>query len=272
VLFAASCSDDRTVIIWKEKEVGVQGQQGPQKIQFVEAKKITDFTKGVSSIAFGPSHLGLQIASACNDGKVRIHLGRATDLSRWDLQSEFEPEGSGIGAYVTCLSWNHNRVDKPMLVVGCWRVTAAPDQTGSRPVTSSVTVWALSGERWAQVAKLDMEAVGKGVGSEVRDVDWAPSMGRPDYFIAAAVGSTVQVWRLDPQQCLQLSAGHVEKPISVLSAQSEDLPSVNMAFWKVSWNLTGTCLAASAENGQVRMWKLDFQGNLKPHLTLEPQP
>ena len=38
-----------------------------------------------------------------------------------------------------------------------------------------------------------MESVGKGVGSEVRDVDWAPSMGRPFYLIAAAVGSTVQV-------------------------------------------------------------------------------
>jgi nucleoporin SEH1 len=98
----ASCSDDRTVIIWKEKEVGGSGQ-GPEKLQFVEAKKLTDFTKGVSSIAFAPSHLGLQIASACNDGKVRIHQGRATDLSQWDLKSEFEPEGAGIGAYVTCL-------------------------------------------------------------------------------------------------------------------------------------------------------------------------
>jgi len=74
----ASCSDDRTVIIWKEKEVGGSGQ-GPEKLKFEEAKKLTDFTKGVSSIAFGPSHLGLQIASACNDGKVRIHQGRASD-------------------------------------------------------------------------------------------------------------------------------------------------------------------------------------------------
>jgi hypothetical protein len=45
-------------------------KKGPGRMQFVEAKKLTDFTKGVSSIAFGPSHLGLQIASACNDGKV----------------------------------------------------------------------------------------------------------------------------------------------------------------------------------------------------------
>ena len=190
----ASCSDDRTVIIWKEKEVGGLGQQGPDKIQFVEAKKLTDFSKGVSAIAFAPSHLGLQIASACNDGKVRIHQGRATDLTHWDLKSEFEPEGSGAGAYVTCLSWNQKRGEKAMLVVGCWRVTAAPDQSGGRPVTSSVSVWALNAERWGQVAKLEIESVGKGVGSEVRDVDWASSMGRPFYFIAAAVGSTVQVW------------------------------------------------------------------------------
>lgn len=63
-----------------------------------------------------------------------------------------------------------------MLVVGCWRMTAAPDHNGTRPVASSVTVWACTAERWAQVAKLDIEAGGKGAGSEVRDVDWAPSM------------------------------------------------------------------------------------------------
>lgn len=74
--------------------------------------------------------------SDCCGEKVRIHQGRATDLSQWDLKSEFEPEGAGIGAYVTCLSWNQNRVGKPMLVVGCWRMTAAPDHNGSRPVAS----------------------------------------------------------------------------------------------------------------------------------------
>ena len=51
--------------------------------------------------------------------------------------------------------------------------------------------------------------------------------------------------------CIYIYIGHVEKPTSVLSVQSDALPSVNMAFWRVSWNLTGTCLAASAENGQV---------------------
>jgi hypothetical protein len=45
--------------------------------------------------------------------------------------------------------------------------------------------------------------------------------------------------------------------------------SVPLTFWKAGWNLTGTTLAASAENGQVRMWKLDFQGQLKPHCVLE---
>ena len=38
-------------------QVGGLGQQGPDKIQFVEAKKLTDFSKGVSAIAFAPSHL-----------------------------------------------------------------------------------------------------------------------------------------------------------------------------------------------------------------------
>ena len=45
-----------------------------------------------------------------------------------------------------------------------------------------------------QVSKsMEMEPDKKGSVAEVRDVDWAPSMGRPMHLIAAATGTTVQV-------------------------------------------------------------------------------
>ncbi|EKX55034.1 Seh1, nuclear pore complex component [Guillardia theta CCMP2712] len=219
----ASCSDDRTVIIWREKEFGYSGNS-EFKIKFeVEiANRMTvtgmntfsqpvatlmDFQKAVNSIAFAPSHLGLQLASACNDGKVRIHQGNPTNLNQWTLSSEFDVDGAGLSSYITCVSWNKNRVEQPMLAV--------------------------------------------------RDIDWAPNMGRPMHLLAAAIGSSVQVWRLPLFTGWSSASGdrieNLDKP-SVLPTPQEDASGAVMPYWRVGWNLTGTTLAASAENGQASMF------------------
>ena len=259
----ATCSDDRTVIIWREREVVTSGHAPAHlKLKFEMVATLQDFQKGVTSIGFAPAHLGLQIASACNDGKVRVHQGNSTNLTVWELASELEPD-AGFGAYITCLSWNRNRVDVPMMAVGWWRQQSG----GAEQRVSGVGVWGYSSDqkRWSLVTKLDVEADTRGLVAEVRDVDWAPCMGRPEHRIAAAVGAAVQVWSLRP--LASWPAERCEQPArpTVLTMDG----SVPLTFWKAGWNLTGTTLAASAENGQVRMWKLDFQGQLKPHCVLE---
>ena len=50
-------------------QMGGTGQQGSDKMQYVLAAKLTDFTKGVSSIAFGPSHLVVFVCT-CVFGSV----------------------------------------------------------------------------------------------------------------------------------------------------------------------------------------------------------
>jgi hypothetical protein len=34
-------------------------------------------------------------------------------------------------------------------------------------------------------------------------------------------------------------------------------------IWRLAWNVTGTVLAASGDNGVVQVWKTDFSGNFK---------
>ena len=141
-------------------------------------------------------------------------------------------------------SWNRNRVDVPMLAVGWWR-----QQGGGEQRVSGVGVWGYSSDqkRWSVVTKLDVETDSRGAVAEVRDVDWAPCMGRSEHRIAAAIGSGVQVWRLAPLS--SWPDARCEAPARPTVLQMDG--GVPLTFWKVGWNLTGTTLAASAENGQV---------------------
>lgn len=246
------------MIIWSEKETTKAG--GEVQLKFQAVATLVDFQKAVTAMHFAPSHVGLQLATCCNDGKVRIHAGNPTNLGTWNLMSDFEPDGAGFGSYVNCVSWNKSRVDGPTLVVGWWRA--------SDPKVSSLGVWGYSNEqkRWSCITKLQVEGDSKGTFAEVRDVDWAPAMGRPHHLIAAAVGTTVQTWKLPSLQGWQ--ERKIEPVERAMVLETEGPPQ---AFWRVGWNLTGTTLAASAESGQVVCWKLDFQGNLKEHVTMAPQ-
>jgi hypothetical protein len=81
----------------------------------------------------------------------------------------------------------------------------------------------------------------------IRDVCWAPTLGRPKDLIAVAAGSSVVLWAVEGQA----DALHVER-VAVLAHSA--------AVWQLGWNLFGNFLAASTEGGEVCMWRPDFAG------------
>eukprot|EP00960_Hanusia_phi_P054813 762781-Hanusia_phi.AAC.16 len=201
-------------------------------------------------------------------------------------------------------SWNKNRVEQPMLAVGCWR-PASNQSDSSRQLHTSASIWGYCNEqqRWQMITKMDIEPDKRGERGEVRDIDWAPNMGRPMHLLAAAIGCSVQVWRLPLFTGWSSASGdfilldrlfltcdrgshrkhgqafgaanpargrEVQDAVSWRRAVDLRYSGIVMPYWRVGWNLTGTTLAASAENGQVKVWKLDFQGQLKLHQTLDP--
>lgn len=45
--------------------------------------------------------------------------------------------------------------------------------------------------------------------------------------------------------------------------QTATFPDHYCTVWRVTWNITGTILASSGDDGCVRMWKMNYQKNWK---------
>jgi nucleoporin SEH1 len=240
----ASCSYDRTVTIWEEQEgalssgaaLGATDPAGQRRTAWKQKAQLVDSREAVNAIAFAPRHLGLKIATASGDGFVRVYeAADVLNLSHWQLQDKFradEADGSDASPTAswgaTCLSWCAHRFDAPMLVVG----------TGG----STPRIWAHNAahKRWQPMLEL------KGHESVVHDASWAPSMGRSFHDIAtASKDCTVRVWRVRD--------GKLEKTWVLGKREAE--------VWRVEWNVTGTMLASSGDDGRVRLWKQSPKGD-----------
>eukprot|EP00948_MAST-09A_sp_MAST-9A-sp1_P000920 g920.t1 len=108
----------------------------------------------------------------------------------------------------------------------------------------------------------------------VHDVAWAPSLGRSfEQITAATHWGEVLIWRIDRKRLLQAvqtrleandvsslkkNTTHVAKPVLKIHPMAT-LKDHGASVWRVRWNVTGTVLASSGDDGSVRMWKCSFQ-------------
>jgi len=234
----ASCSFDRTVCIWEEGEDDDKGT--PKK--WIERARLVDSRESMVDIKFAPRHMGLKLATCSADGMVRIYEAiDVMNLAHWPLIEEFEAHRGGVA---NCISWNPSPFDRNMLVVG-----------SSEP---SVKIWEYNEthRRWTHIETLIGAGTGSGtndrLGPEhrIHDVCWAPNMGRTYHLIAAAVKDTVRIWKLKvvPDKAKM----EIEEVLCRHDHRSE--------VWRIEWNITGTTLASSGDDGNVRLWKAGLDG------------
>ncbi|EQC36043.1 hypothetical protein SDRG_06780 [Saprolegnia diclina VS20] len=234
----ASCSFDRTVIVWEESMakppsqaslIAADGQVAAQSPAWTLQAQLTDARESVHDVKFAPRHLGLRLATASADGYVRMYeASNPMNLSEWTLPEIFMADAEGA----TCLSWNSNRFDMPMILVG-----------GNSNVAK---VWGFTTARqWHVLAEL--------VGHKdiIHDVCWAPNLGRSGHYLAtASKDRTIRIWRM------KLTSNRQElseiKPVAIQDHGSFEV-------WRVQWNVTGTMLASTGDDGTVRMWQQDQQ-------------
>lgn len=253
----ASCSDDTSVEIWEELDA-ISGSQP----KWHKRATLSDARKPIKDVAFCPCHLGLKLACAGMDGRVYVYEAQdIMNLSDWVLEDFFDPfeiaetssssnsdKNKTRNAGVRCLSWNPSKFDAPMLVVG---------SEGNDDGSAMVRVWQY-GEavrKWEMVCDLDKH-YRQDSGCQVNDVAWAPNMGRSYHLIASAGQDHHQ--QLKIHRLLRTPQGVVSAgPAEVLDA---DQPQ---GIWRVEWNVTGTVLASSGEEGVVRLWKSTFRGDWK---------
>ncbi|KAJ3212824.1 epoxide hydrolase, soluble (sEH) [Dinochytrium kinnereticum] len=266
----ASCSLDRTVKIWEEQEHGLKGSGRRWKLMAT----LPDHKGSVQDIEFAPSHLGLKIATCSADGFVRIYEAMdVINLSAWDLVGQFEVLPGAKESDHLCLSWCPSRFQSEMLVVGCGKDNVA-----------KVIYKQDEDKQWKVIETL------VGHSDIVTDVSWAPNLGRSYQLIATSskdkgvrifklcdedqLGTNAPVggsFGLDMPRGVSQPSGLVGQPPQgggrrggKLRLQSTaNLGKHEAEVWRVDWNITGTVLSSSGDDGKIRLWGRKFTGDSK---------
>ena len=158
----ASCSYDRSVIVWKETSQNT----------WAEAYRHVAHELSVNSVSWAPHDFGLLLAAASSDGHISVVAFRA------DASPESSQKFLAHAAGVCAVSWS------PATPVGGKRFV-------SGGCDNLVCVWRLSDmNEWRKESTL------QGHADWVRDVAWAPSLGGAAGTVASASQDrTVVIWR-----------------------------------------------------------------------------
>ncbi|KAG1052004.1 hypothetical protein G6F43_005827 [Rhizopus delemar] len=157
-----------------------------------------------------------------------------------------------------CIDWCPNRSSVAMMVVGLGK------EKGAR-------IFKHDGHnRWIPGELLP------GHTQEVHDVSWAPNMARSYQLIAtASKDQYVRIYKIteSTQPVQQRGSGSNRIPISPAGTptQQQSHKALNVELvasfadhkaevWRVEWNITGTILSSSGDDGKLRLWTIGYDG------------
>ncbi|KAJ3301459.1 epoxide hydrolase, soluble (sEH) [Blyttiomyces sp. JEL0837] len=252
----ASCSCDRTVKIWEEQEHEPLGGGRRWKLRAT----LSESKGSVQDIEMAPNHLGFKLATCSADGFVRIYEAiDVVNVGSWTLMSEIEVVPGCKETERLCLSWCPSRFQPQMIVVGCGR------------------------ENVARIYKVDANNQWQGVQTlshhqdMITDVAWAPNMGRSYQLIATAckdgrvrifklLEESKSAWDGSRSGTDYQSGGFVSGMAGAGQGAGSrfrvnlvaDLGDHQAEVWRVEWNVLGTILSSSGDDGKVRLWKSTF--------------
>lgn len=241
----ATCSLDRTAIIWEEVlDATVDTKRSTdQTSHWAKRATLVDSRTSLTDIRFAPKHLGLMLVTCATDGHVRIYEAPdITNLSHWSLRDEFKCRMA-----CSSITWNQSRIHAPMLAVG------SDDANSPSP---KVLIYEYNSHlrRWVKV-----DAVASAT-DPVHDLSFAPYIGR-SYHLLGIASKNVQIVTIKHHPHQQPDHQVTNRFDIKTVAQFDDHLS---QVWRVSWNITGTILASSGDDGTVRMWKSNYLDSWKP--------
>jgi len=240
----ATCSFDRTAAVWEEivGEGSVPGERGMR--HWVRRTNLVDSRTSVTDVKFAPKSLGLLLATCSADGVVRIYEAPdVMNLSQWTLQHEVSCK-----LPCSCLSWNpsFNRLHHPVLAVG------SDDSNTANGGKVFIYEFSENSRRWSKTETLT------GVTEAVHDIAFAPNLGR-SYHLLAVATNNVRIVTLKPVMDSTVQSALTRFDIHTVAQFEEH----NSTVWRVCWNITGTILASSGDDGFVRLWKANYMNNWK---------
>eukprot|EP01120_Amphizonella_sp_Union-15-10_P017471 TRINITY_DN9706_c0_g1_i1.p1 TRINITY_DN9706_c0_g1~~TRINITY_DN9706_c0_g1_i1.p1 ORF type:complete len:326 (+),score=58.38 TRINITY_DN9706_c0_g1_i1:45-1022(+) len=240
----ASCSTDTTVCLWEEKE-------DLNTKEWVQVAKIPDSHRSVDDVKFSPYQYGLRLAACSQDGVVRFYEAiDVTALSSWFLYSVLDRQKEGV----KCVTWCPFGMEKMMVATGSRAEKSSTSSvTGTRRESAKGKVWEYNEQQRKWILLLELS----GHTNTINDIAWAPNIGRSYHLIAtASKDTTVCIWKI---QWIKGRDG--SKPEVKQLACFQDH---NAEVWRVEWNVTGTILASSGDDGCVRLWRANPLKEWKP--------
>jgi nucleoporin SEH1 len=202
---------------------GASSTEGVQPRKWISKASLVDSPQSIIDIKFAPKHHGLKLATCSSDGHVRIYEALdVMNLSYWSVNQEFDATDRSGPAY---LSWNPSRFEEPMLAIG-----SHDGQITIKKCDPNI-------RRWEKILTL------KAHDEAITDIAWAPNLGRSYHLIATASKDGARITKIVK-----------EKNDSYREAYSWSLKEHQAEVWKVEWNLTGTLLATSGDNGYFKLY------------------
>jgi nucleoporin SEH1 len=243
-----------------------------------------DSRDSVFDISFSPRHLGLKLATCSGDGFVRIYEAiDVINLAHWPLMEEFEAEKRGANS----ISWCSSPFERPMLAVGSnetvakvweyndklrrWQVVARLDtHTGA----VHDVAWAPNlGRSFHLIATASYDTCVR-IFKLAKDASNAEPSGETPGNIGAgnATGAAA-----DDSSSSTAVAGTAAAAAASSSSSSSSAAATTDAsgwtvrelasfddhkaeVWRVEWNVTGSTLASSGDDGAVRLFKANLLG------------
>ncbi|CAL8147114.1 unnamed protein product [Orchesella dallaii] len=239
----ATCSFDRSAAVWQEVVGKANVGGGASTTHWVRRTTLVDSRASVTDIKFAPHHLGLVLATCSGDGFVRIYEAPdIMNLTQWSLQYEIK-----VKMPLSCISWNptYPRQFAPMIAV------ASDDSTQDVPKVM-IYEYDENLRRWVHSESL------KNICDPVNDISFAANLGR-SYHLLGVAGKDLKVVSLEPQSDEEEDQGQRAHGIKVKTIA--ECCDHNSTVWRVAWNVTGTILASSGDDGCVRLWKGNYMGN-----------
>ncbi|CAH1365016.1 hypothetical protein MTP99_001331 [Tenebrio molitor] len=242
----ATCSFDRTAAVWEEivGETPGPGERGTR--HWVRRTNLVDSRTSVTDVKFGPRTQGLQLATCSAEGIIRIYEAPdVMNLSQWTLQYEVQCK-----LPCSCLSWNPSlsKMHPLMLAVG------SDDPNPANGVKVFIYVYSESSRRWTKIDAIT------NITDPVHDISFSPNLGRSFHVLAVAT-KDVKIVNLTHVY----DNPNLQNVITKLDAQTvAQFDDHDSTVWRVCWNVTGTILASSGDDGCVRMFKMNYINSWKP--------